>query len=52
MRACANQEAHAWLLVATEEVARLACASGAFARGPNVKWTKSVTGIVLGLSRL
>jgi hypothetical protein len=37
MRPCANQEAHAWLLVATEEVARLACARGAFTRGPNAK---------------
>jgi hypothetical protein len=37
MRPYANQEAHAWLLVATEEVARLACASGAFTRGPNAQ---------------
>ena len=29
-RPCANQEAQAWLQVATEEVARLACASGEF----------------------
>jgi hypothetical protein len=36
-RPCANQEAHAWLPVATEEVARLACASGAFTGGPNAQ---------------
>ena len=46
MRPCANQEAHAWLQVATEEVARLACARGAFTRGPNAQ----VQGRALGVA--
>jgi len=37
MTPCAGQEPQAWLLVATEEVARLACARGAFTRGPNAQ---------------